>query len=116
MKPKKKKNIIWKGEFGEYIHVQQGVRQGGILSLFLFKLYIDDILNEICNSHEGCRLSLMRMDVLAYADDIVLLANTRDQLDILYCILNRGMEEHKLLINKNKTKCMIFNKKNQISF
>ena len=109
-----KARIVWKGEFGEYIHVQQGVRQGGIISPFLFKLYIDDILNEICNSHEGCRLGLMRMNVLAYADDIVLLANTRDQLDILYGILNRGMEERKLSINKNKTKCMIFNKKSDI--
>ena len=106
--------IVWKGELGEYIHVQQGVRQGGILSPFLFKLYIDDILYEICNSHEGCRLGLKRMNVLAYADDIVLLANTKDQLDIPYGILNLGMEERKLSINKNKTKYMIFNKKSDI--
>ena len=90
------------------IYVYKGVRQGGILSPFLFKLYIDDVLNEICNSEIGCRLGIIRMNVLAYADDIVLIANNHQQLSAIYSILNSGMIEKKLIINKNKSKCMIF--------
>ena len=47
--------IVWNGEMGEYIHVEKGVRQGGILSPLLFKLYIDDVLNEISSSDDGCK-------------------------------------------------------------
>ena len=105
-----KARIVWKGIFGEYIHIEKGVRQGGILSPFLFKLYIDDILLEICNSNIGCSLGIMRLNVLAYADDIVLLGNTVEQLETLYGILKSGMEQCKLTINKIKTKCMVFSK------
>ena len=103
--------IVWKGEKGEYVQVERGVRQGGILSPFLFKLYIDDVLNDICNSDVGCKLGIKRINVLAYADDLALMANSRDHLDILYRILQKGMTDLQLTINKNKTKCIIFGQK-----
>ena len=105
-----KARVIWKGVSGEYVNVEKGVRQGGILSPFLFKMYIDDILMEICNSNVGCDFGILRINVLAYADDIVLLGNSKKQLEILYRILKMGMEKCKLCINKTKTKCMVFNK------
>lgn len=102
--------IVWKGKCGDYFQIEKGVRQGGILSPFLFKLYIDDILHEICDSDIGCKLGLVRINVLAYADDIVLIASTQNQLAELYSILSQGMIHRKLSINKRKTKCMIFRK------
>ena len=67
--------IVWNGEMGEYIHVEKGVRQGGILSPLLFKLYIDDVLNEISAGDDGCKFGILQMNILAYADDLVLLAH-----------------------------------------
>ena len=43
-----------------------GVRQGSVLSPFLFALYIDD-LGKLCNSQTGCFIIL-------YADDILLIS------------------------------------------
>ena len=105
--------IIWNEGKGEYHHIYKGVRQGGILSPLLFKLYIDDILNDICNSGIGCNFGIMRMNVIAYADDIVLVANKHQQLSEIYRILYLGMTERKLKINKDKSKCMIFAMKNR---
>ena len=48
------------------------------------------------------------MNVLAYADDLVLIADDKDSLAFLYNKLKDGMENLQLLINKNKSKCMIF--------
>ena len=103
--------IIWKSERGEYIQIEKGVRQGGILSPFLFKLYIDDVLNDICNSNIGCMLGIKRINILAYADDLVLIAQSKEQLEKLYEILCKGMTDLELSINKNKTKCIIFKQK-----
>ena len=102
--------IVWNGEMGEYIPVEKGVRQGGILSPLLFKLYIDDVLNEISAGGDGCKFGVLQMNILAYADDLVLLARSRSQLGRLYKILEKGMNERKLLINKNKSKCIVFDK------
>ena len=106
-----KARIVWKGQHGDYVQIEHGVRQGGILSPFLFKLYIDDVLNDISNSNIGCKLGILRLNILAYADDLVLLARTEDQLETLYKILDAGMSNLKLSINKSKTKCIIFHKK-----
>ena len=100
--------ISWNGKKGNYFHINEGVRQGGILSPFLFKLYIDDILDEIINTNVGCKLGFMQVNALAYADDIVLIAKSQEDLEILYRILSNGMSERNLCINKIKTKCMIF--------
>ena len=102
--------IVWNGEMGEYIPVEKGVRQGGILSPLLFKLYIDDVLNEISAGGDGCKFGVLQMSILAYADDLVLLARSKSQLGRLYKILEKGMNERKLLINKNKSKCIVFDK------
>ena len=39
------------------------------------------------------------------------MAQSQSQLCLLYEKLERGMNERKLLINKNKSKCMVFNKR-----
>ena len=105
--------IISNGEKGEYRHIYKGVRQGGILSPLLFKLYIDDILYDICNSNIGCNFGILRMNIIAYADDIVLIANNENQLSEIYKILSLGMIDRKLKINKDKSKCMVFAKNNR---
>ena len=96
---------------GEYIDIEKGVGQGGILSPLLFKLCIDDVLDEICNSGTGCKFGILPMNILAYADDLVLLANSQHQLEKLYRILDMRMTERRLLINKNKSKCLVLKKK-----
>ena len=100
--------VVWNGEKGDYCIIEKGVRQGGILSPLLFKLYIDDIINDVCVENVGCKFGILRMNILAYADDIVLLASSKEQLDKLYRVLEQRIGERKLLINKTKSKCLIF--------
>ena len=55
-------------------------------------------------------LGILRVNVLAYADDLVLLADTLDRLGILYDLLETRLTNKHLVINRNKSKCMIFKK------
>ena len=41
--------VVWKDASSRFLAVETGVRQGGVLSPFLFKLFIDDIIREISN-------------------------------------------------------------------
>ena len=80
----------------------------GFLSPFLFKLYIDEALTEISANEIGCRLGFLRINILAYADDLVLVADNENNLATLYDILNEKMRHLQLAINKVKSKAMIF--------
>ena len=102
--------INWNLNKGDFHNIESGVRQGGILSPFLFKLYIDDVLSDMSKLDVGCIMGISRLNVLAYADDVVLIADTIDNLEILYSFFKQRVDNIDLLINRTKTKCMIFNK------
>ena len=63
-----------------------GVRQGGVLSPYLFALYLDGLLEELPNSGVGCYWGSSFVGALAYADDIVLSAPCASALR---CMRNR---------------------------
>ena len=101
--------VCWNKMYSTEKPVNKGVRQGGILSPFLFKLYIDDLITRISSKDIGCRLGFLRMNIIAYADDLALLADSRENLSQLYNILRSGLENLRLTLNKNKSVCMFFN-------
>ena len=101
--------IVWDGHCGRYQAVDQGVRQGGILSPFLFNLYLDDLICKINSLDIGCKLGISRINIIVYADDIVLLADSKHNLEILYDTFNDLVRNLKLKVNYQKCKVMIFN-------
>lgn len=100
--------VVWNGTAGQYHVINEGVRQGGILSPFLFKLYIDHVISDLSTMEIGCRLGLVRMNVIAYADDIVLISNTKENLEKLYISFVDHIKYLKLKMNTTKSKCMVF--------
>ena len=102
------RNVVWNDATSEYSLIKRGVRQGGILSPFLFKFYIDSIIDDISLMKEGCIFGITKMDILAYADDLVLLSSSLPDVEKLYQKLCSNINRHNLQINNLKKRCIIF--------
>jgi len=87
--------------------VCNGVRQGGVLSPFLFRVYIRHLINSVVNSTVGCHIAGICVNLLAYADDIVLLAPSWYGLPKLLDIIEKAAKAVDLSFNTNKTVCMV---------
>ena len=74
----------------------------------LFGIYIDSLLSTITNSKYGCKLGIYKANIVAYADDLVLLAPSSTSLQLF---LNEALHEFKRLklnFNNDKSKWMVF--------
>jgi Reverse transcriptase (RNA-dependent DNA polymerase) len=91
------------------VTISNGTRQGGVLSPYLLTLYIRDLLSEIESSKIGCNLGGMFINVLAYADDMVLLAPSWRAMEMLLATLVSHITKIDMICNSNKTVCMVFN-------
>ena len=104
-------SVYWQGVRSKEWHACRVLRLGGILSAHLFVFYFDNILNEIASMPYGCRLGLAKVNVLAYADDVVLLAPSMTALQNLVDKFVDLVLLYELKINVQKTCFMIFNDK-----
>ncbi len=100
------------GVFTDYFESTQGTKQGDNLSPNCFSMYINPLLAELKSSGIGVHVENMVLSVLAYADDLVLLAETENDLQCLITILQRWCYKWRLSINTDKTKVMHFRNKN----
>ena len=91
----------------EYFDCPVGVKQGDCLSPTLFAIFINDLAIEIKNSNIGVRLDEgLLINILLYADDIVLLAENEEDLQSLLFIVECWCKKWRLEINLTKTNIM----------
>ena len=92
-------------EFSCYL----GVRQGECLSPFLFSIYLNDIEAEFVHSNcKGVDVSVLKIFLMLYADDIVIFAEDQAGLQEGLDVLFTYCKKWKLKVNVNKTKKMVF--------
>ena len=71
------------------MEIQRGARQGCVLSPDLFSLYSENIMEEI-KDIEGIKIRGENINNLRYADDTVLIAATKENLQKLVNKLHEG--------------------------
>ena len=66
--------VKWNNMLSDPFSVCQGVRQGGILSTELYKIYINDVLNQLEESGLGAHIGAINCGAPTCADDLALLS------------------------------------------
>ncbi len=98
------------GSRSEFFGLNMGVRQGCILSPILFNLFLSDLARRFESLGGKLGLNHTGINSLFWADDLVMFAKSKEDLDKMLKILEEYCGENEIKINTKKTKCMIFNK------
>ena len=89
-----------------------GARQGECLSPILFSMYLNDIEREyILKGAEGINIGMVKVFLLLYADNIILFANDKENLQLSLNILENYCKRWKLKVNTQKNKGYGFQKR-----
>ena len=75
--------VKWIGELSESFNIQQGVRQGGILSPFLYKTYLNPCLVELKRHGLGLCIGTVFCGCPTCADDLAFLSNCENELQVM---------------------------------
>jgi hypothetical protein len=98
--------------FTEKITIGKGVKQGCPLSPSLFNLGIDPLIRNIRERYQECRYNYDKEErkvMQAYADDLLVFADTREHLKTLVEGLILFMEYTHIRFNPKKCKILIHN-------
>ena len=94
----------------EWFSCNSGVKQGCNLSPTLFAIFANDLVNEINGLDLGFDIGDRKLSLLLYADDIVMMAKTEEDLQTMLDTLYSWCKRWRVLINAGKSKCMHFRK------
>ena len=101
--------VRWQNVSSQSFNIANGVRQGGILSPFLFRFYVRDLISKITSMNIGCRYARTVINLLAFADDMVILAPSWFALQTLLLAVEAEASKLNMTFNTKKTVCMVFN-------
>lgn len=85
-----------------------GVKQGDTASPTLFSIFANDLIREVNDLDLGFELDGKKVSMLLYADDIVCIAKTEDELQLILDTLRDWCRRWRVLINTEKSKCIHF--------
>ncbi|VDH93282.1 Hypothetical predicted protein [Mytilus galloprovincialis] len=93
----------------------EGVRQGGILSPFLYKVYVNNLLEDLKSHSLGLKIGTNYVGCPTCADDIAFLSNNHQELQCMLSVATHHARQSRVTINPTKTKAVILNKPKKIS-
>jgi len=76
--------VRWAGCYFRCSSARSGVRQGGIQSPLLFKIYTISVIRALRVSDLGCHLGDVYFGCIAYADDIICYQSLQKMIDICF--------------------------------
>ena len=100
--------IRWGDAYSAKFKVTNGVRQGGILSPYIFNVYVDELSEELNKCNVGCNLNRHLINHIMYADDLVLISPSSAGLSQLLHECEKLGTRHDLKYNAKKSAVMIY--------
>ena len=88
----------------EFITINIGVKQGGILSPLFYNVFEDDLMKELKHKNLGCTIGGLYFGTVFYADDIMLLSASVRKMKEMVKICCNYCCRYGIHINATKTK------------
>lgn len=104
-------SVLVNGEESDYFSSVLGLKQGDNSSPLFYSIYINDLLKELQCSGLGLKMGNEHIAVLAYADDLVLIADSEDKLQKQLDLLSVWCRKWRMVVSEEKTKIVIFKRK-----
>ena len=83
-----------------------GTRQGGVASPILFAICINDIFCKLQQSSLGCHIRFICFNAFLYADDLLLLSLSLDDMQKMINICKSELDWLDMKINAKKSGCI----------
>ena len=83
----------------EWFNVNSGLKQGCAMSPLLFNLYINDLCDDINSTELGVSIGEEKVNMLMYADDLVLLGENENDLQSLLDVLYKWCDNWNVQVN-----------------
>jgi hypothetical protein len=106
--------IKWMGEISQKFLIHQGVRQGGVLSTHLYKVYINNVLHEFNRSRLGMKIGNIYVGSPTCADDMALLTDNPEDMQIMLNTALRNSRQDRVTIHPTKTNAVVLSKAKQL--
>ena len=71
------------GYMSDWFLVERGLKQGCVLSPAIFHLFINDLALKYETVNKGINIDGEYLNILLYADDLILLADSEESLQVL---------------------------------
>ena len=107
-------NVKWAKVRSNSFRVLCGTKQGGIPSPDFFAVYIDDLIIVLKKMGIGCHMINFFIACLLFADDMSLIAPTREALQRMIDVCAAYCSRFCLKFNVAKTKVMVFGKLSRV--
>ena len=100
--------ISWCGVKSSGFTISNGVRQGGVLSPYLFSVYVDQLSESLNAVRSGCYVGKRCINHIFFADDITLFSPSLTGLQELVDVCYDYALSHDIVFNCNKSRGMLF--------
>ena len=117
MYEKQNANVRWNNLLSEKFSVNNGVKQGAVLSPILFCVYIGSLFSVLRRNRTGCWINGMYAGIMGSADDMWLLSPTQDGLQEMVQICSDYCKNLKISYSthpdsrRSETKCIAYTTK-----
>jgi len=95
--------VKWSTNYSSPFTLTNGLRQGGVLSQYLFPFYLDEFSIQLGSARVGRTVGNMVVNHLMFADDICVFSPSINGLQCLLNICGDYAAEHENTFNCNKT-------------